>query len=104
MGNVLAFCEFNGAQLRSSALVQPRVRARTPRPPHGGDVIALLVGTGAAAAGADAAKYAAKVVIVDDAGARALPRRDLRADRRAARQGARRDAWSARPRPRSARI
>jgi electron transfer flavoprotein alpha subunit len=67
MGNVLAFCEFNGAQLRSSALSNLSF-ARQAAEAHGGDVIALLVGAGAAAAGPEAAKYAPKVVVVDDAG------------------------------------
>ena len=65
MGNVLAFCEFNGAQLRSSALSNlafARLAAQT----HGGGVVALLVGAGAAAAGPAAAKYAPKVIVVDD--------------------------------------
>ena len=66
MGNVLAFCEFSGAALRSSALSNLAF-ARTAATAHGGDVIALLVGAGAQAASADAAKYAPKVVVVEDA-------------------------------------
>ena len=66
MGNVLAFCEFSGAQLRSSALSNLAF-ARTAATAHGGDVIALLVGAGAQAASADAAKYAPKVIVVEDA-------------------------------------
>ncbi len=66
MGNVLAFCEFNGAQLKSSALSNLSF-ARLAAQAHGGDVIALLVGEGAGAAGPEAAKYAPKVVVVDDA-------------------------------------
>jgi electron transfer flavoprotein alpha subunit len=66
MGNVLAFCEFNGAALRSSALANIAF-ARTAAKAHGGEVVALLVGAGAQAASADAAKYAAKVVVVEDA-------------------------------------
>ncbi len=66
MGNILAFCEFNGAQLRSSALANLAF-ARTAAKAHGGDVIALLVGAGAQGASADAAKYAAKVIVVEDA-------------------------------------
>ncbi|HEU4733619.1 MAG TPA: FAD-binding protein, partial [Kofleriaceae bacterium] len=65
MGNVLAFCEFTGAQLRSSALANLSF-ARLAAQAHGGDVVALLVGAGAAAAGPEAAKYAPKVVVVDD--------------------------------------
>ena len=67
MGNVLAFCEFTGAQLRSSALANLSF-ARLAAQAHGGEVVALLVGAGAAAAGPEAAKYAPKVVVVDDPG------------------------------------
>ena len=67
MGNVLAFCEFSGAQLKSSALANLAF-ARQAAQAHGGNVVALLVGAGASAAGAEAAKYAPKVVVVDDAG------------------------------------
>jgi electron transfer flavoprotein alpha subunit len=67
MGNVLAFCEFNGAQLKSSALANLSF-ARQAAQAHGGDVIALLIGPGAAAAGAAAATFAPKVIVVDDPG------------------------------------
>lgn len=67
MGNVLAFCEFTGDALRTSALANLAF-ARTAAQAHGGEVIALLVGAGAQAASAAAAKYAPKVVVVDDAG------------------------------------
>lgn len=66
MGNVLAFCEFQGDALRSSALSNLAF-ARDAAKAHGGDVIALLVGAGAQAAAANAAKYAPKVIVVDDA-------------------------------------
>jgi len=66
MGNVLAFCEFTGDQLRTSALANLAF-ARQAAQAHGGEVIALLVGAGAQAASATAAKYAPKVVVVDDA-------------------------------------
>jgi electron transfer flavoprotein alpha subunit len=66
MGNVLAFCEYQGSTLRTSALSNLTF-ARAAATAHGGDVIALLVGQGAAAAGADAARYASKVIVVDDA-------------------------------------
>ncbi|MGE0870499.1 MAG: electron transfer flavoprotein subunit alpha/FixB family protein [Kofleriaceae bacterium] len=66
MGNVLAFCEFNGAALRSSALANLSF-ARSAAKAHGGDVIILLMGAGAQAASAAAAKYAAKVIVVEDA-------------------------------------
>jgi electron transfer flavoprotein alpha subunit len=65
MGNVLAFCEFQGATLRTSALANLAC-ARQAATHHAGDVIALLVGPGAQAAGAAAAKYAPKVIVVDD--------------------------------------
>ncbi len=66
MGNILAFCEFGGATLKSSALANISF-ARDAATAHGGDVIALLIGKGAGAAAADAARYAKKVVAVDDA-------------------------------------
>ncbi|MBS1120661.1 MAG: Electron transfer flavoprotein alpha subunit [Deltaproteobacteria bacterium] len=66
MGNVLAYCEFNGPALRSSALANLAF-ARTAATAHAGDVVALLVGPGAQAASADAARYAPKVVVVEDA-------------------------------------
>jgi electron transfer flavoprotein alpha subunit len=66
MGNVLTFCETDGAAIRSSGVAALGV-ANQLAAHHGGDVIALLVGKGASAAGADAAKYAKKVVVVDDA-------------------------------------
>jgi electron transfer flavoprotein alpha subunit len=65
MGNVLAFCEFSGSTLRTSALANIAF-ARAAATAHGGEVVALLVGPGAAAAGAGAAKYAAKVITVED--------------------------------------
>jgi electron transfer flavoprotein alpha subunit len=66
MGNVLAFCEFQGDALRSSALSNLAF-ARAAAQAHGGEVIALLVGAGAQAASANAAKYAPKVIVVEDA-------------------------------------
>ncbi len=66
MGNVLAFCEFQGDALRTSALANLAF-ARTAASAHGGEVIALLVGAGAQAASANAAKYAPKVLVVEDA-------------------------------------
>jgi electron transfer flavoprotein alpha subunit len=65
MGNVLAFCEFNGAALKSSALSNIAF-ARKEAQAHGGEVVALLVGKGAQDASAAAAKYAPKVVVVED--------------------------------------
>jgi electron transfer flavoprotein alpha subunit len=66
MPNVVAFCEFSGNALRTSALANIAF-ARTAAAAHGGEVIALLVGVGAQAAGAAAAKVAPKVIVVDDA-------------------------------------
>ncbi len=65
MGNVLAFCEFQGDSLRTSALANLAF-AREAAKAHGGEVIALLVGAGAQAASANAAKFAPKVVVVED--------------------------------------
>jgi len=67
MGNVLALCEFSGAQLKSSALSNLAF-ARLAATAHGGEVVALLVGAGASAAGPEAARFAPKVVVVDDPG------------------------------------
>jgi electron transfer flavoprotein alpha subunit len=66
MGNVLALCEFTGSTLRSSALANLAF-ARAAAASHGGEVVALLLGAGAQAAGAAAAKYAPKVIVVEDA-------------------------------------
>ena len=66
MGNVIAFCEFNGPNLKTSALSNIAF-ARQAAQAHGGEVIALLVGQGAGGAGAAAAKFAPKVITVDDA-------------------------------------
>ncbi|MBP6629251.1 MAG: FAD-binding protein [Kofleriaceae bacterium] len=67
MGNILAFCEFAGAGLRTSALANLAL-ARSAAAAHGGEVIIVLVGPGAAAAAAGAAGYAPKVVTVEDPG------------------------------------
>jgi electron transfer flavoprotein alpha subunit len=67
MGNVLAFCEFQSGQLRTSALANLTF-ARQAAHHHGGDVVALLVGPGAAEAAVAAAKLAPKVVTVEDPG------------------------------------
>ena len=66
MSNVLAICEFQGAALRSSALSNIAF-ARGAATAHGGDVVIALIGAGAQAASASAAKFAAKVVVVEDA-------------------------------------
>ncbi len=67
MGNVIALCEFQGATLRSSALANLAF-ARQAAAAHGGEVIAVLIGEGASGASADAAKYAGKVITVEDGG------------------------------------
>lgn len=64
MGNVLAFCEAGDASIRSSALANLAF-ARAAAEKHGGEVIILLIGKSASGAGADAARYAKKVVTVD---------------------------------------
>ena len=66
MGNVLAFCEFGDSSIRSNALANLSF-ARAAAEKHGGSVIALLIGKSASAAGADAARYAQKVITVDHA-------------------------------------
>jgi electron transfer flavoprotein alpha subunit len=65
MGHVLAFCEFHGGALRSSALANISF-ARQAAAHHGGEVVIALIGPGAAAAGAAAARYAPRVVTVED--------------------------------------
>jgi electron transfer flavoprotein alpha subunit len=67
MGNVLAYCEFQGGALRTSALANLSF-ARQAAKAHGGDVVILLVGPGAAAVAPAAAKLAPKVVTVEDPG------------------------------------
>jgi electron transfer flavoprotein alpha subunit len=67
MGNVLAFCEFTGATLRSSALANLSFAHQAAKL-HGGDVVALLVGPGATAAAPHAARFASKVITVEDPG------------------------------------
>jgi electron transfer flavoprotein alpha subunit len=66
MGNVLAFCEYADGQLRSSALAN-LTASREIAKHHGGEVVILLVGPGAQAASAHAAKFAPKVVVVENA-------------------------------------
>jgi electron transfer flavoprotein alpha subunit len=66
MGNVVAFCEFADGALRSSALSNLAF-ARAAAQAHGGEVIVALMGHGAQAASAAAAKFAPKVVVIDDA-------------------------------------
>ena len=65
MGNVLAFCETSGDKLRTNALANIAF-ARQAAESHGGEVIALLVGDATSPASAEAAKYASKVITVED--------------------------------------
>ncbi|HWU89522.1 MAG TPA: FAD-binding protein [Kofleriaceae bacterium] len=67
MGNVLALCEFQSGALRTSALANLSFARQAARH-HGGDVVALLVGPGAAAAGPAASKYAPKVITAEAPG------------------------------------
>ncbi len=65
MGNVLAFCETTEDKLRTSALSAISF-ARQAAEKHGGNVNLVLIGKGVAAAAKDAARYAPKVIVVDD--------------------------------------
>ena len=65
MGNVLTFCEVSGSVLRTNAL-SCIAFARQAAEKHGGQVVLLLAGSGVQAAAADAARYAPKVIVVDD--------------------------------------
>ncbi len=65
MGNVITYCEFTGESLRTAAL--PGIAcARDVAKAQGGEVVVLLVGKGAGAAAQDAARYAPRVIAVDD--------------------------------------
>jgi electron transfer flavoprotein alpha subunit len=66
MGNVIAICESTGSTLRTNALSCISF-ARKAAELHGGQVVAVLIGKDVTAAAADAARYASKVVVVDDA-------------------------------------
>jgi electron transfer flavoprotein alpha subunit len=66
MGNVLAFCEVADGELRTSAL-SAITFARKAAELHGGTVVALVIGKGVASAAAEAAKFAPRVIVVDDA-------------------------------------
>jgi electron transfer flavoprotein alpha subunit len=65
MGNVLSFVETAGNSVRTSALANIAL-ARKAAQLHGGEVIVAVIGKGVAEAGAAAAKYAGKVIVVDD--------------------------------------
>src|SRR4051812_16374073 len=66
MGNVLVYCEANVDKLKTSALAGIAF-ARQAAEKHGGNVVLVLLGKGISNAGKDAARYAPKVVVVDDA-------------------------------------
>ena len=69
MGAVVVFCEVteDGKAMRSSSL--PALTAGAELAKHqGGDVVAVVIGNGVAAAAADAAKHAARVLAYDGAG------------------------------------
>ncbi len=65
MTNIIAFCEATPNGLRSNALVNIAF-ARQAAELHGGQVIALLMGTNLQKAAEQAATYVPKVVTVDD--------------------------------------
>jgi electron transfer flavoprotein alpha subunit len=65
MGNLVAFCEFSGANIKTSALSNLAFAHQAAKH-HGGQVVALLVGAGAAAAAPHAAKFAHEVITVED--------------------------------------
>lgn len=65
MGNVLAYCESTGSNLRTNALACIEM-ARKAAELRGGRVVIALIGKGVSAAAEEAAKYAQKVVVVDD--------------------------------------
>jgi electron transfer flavoprotein alpha subunit len=66
MGNVLTICESSGDALRTNAR-SCIAFARLAAEKHGGQVVLLLIGKGTQAAAADAAQYAPRVIVVDDA-------------------------------------
>jgi len=65
MGNVLSFVETAGSSLRTSSLANIAL-ARKAAEYHGGEVILAVIGKGVSDAAAAAAKYASKVIVVDD--------------------------------------
>jgi electron transfer flavoprotein alpha subunit len=66
MGAVLVFCEVADGGLRSSSL--PALQAAAALGAHhGGPVVAVVAGSGVGAAAKDAARYAARVLVFDDA-------------------------------------
>ena len=66
MGAVLAFCEVSGTAIRTASL-HAVTAARALATVHGGPVVAVVIGQGAAAAAGDVARYADRVIVFDDA-------------------------------------
>ena len=65
MGAIVVFCEVSGATIRSASL--PALSAaQALSAHHGGPVVAVVIGSGVAAAAQDAARYAARVIAFDD--------------------------------------
>jgi electron transfer flavoprotein alpha subunit len=66
MPTVLVFCEADDKGVRSASL--PALTAGAALAKHGGgDLVAVVIGKGMAAAAADAAKHAERVLVYDDA-------------------------------------
>jgi len=66
MPSVVVFCESDEKGIRSASLPALTAGAALAKQ-QGGDVVAVVIGSGTAAAAADAAKYAARVLAYDDA-------------------------------------
>jgi len=66
MGAVLVFCESDDKGVRSASLPALSAGAALAKL-TGGDLAAVVIGKGVAAAAADAAKYAKRVLVYDDA-------------------------------------
>ena len=64
MGNVLTFVEYQGAELRGSALSAINA-ARQLAEKHGGQVVLLLAGKGEHAEAAHASTFAPQTIVVD---------------------------------------
>jgi electron transfer flavoprotein alpha subunit len=66
MGAVMVYCEVSGTTIRSASL--PALSAaQALSGHHGGPVIAVVIGSGVAAGAKDVARYAARVIVFDDA-------------------------------------
>jgi electron transfer flavoprotein alpha subunit len=66
MGAVLVFCESDEKGVRSASLPALTAGAALAKQ-AGGDLVAVVIGKGVAAAAADAAKHAKRVLVYDDA-------------------------------------